>query len=106
LSTLVNSLLSAVETSSTSGPIDGGAGNYSETALTGSNLQLIALTSGTTTIPAGDLQDQVTVYTGGGFTPQNGSSPVPEPASITLLGLGVVCLAAYRWRRRQETAIA
>ena len=29
---------------------------------------------------------------------------VPEPASLTLLGLGAVSLIGYRWRRRTPTA--
>jgi hypothetical protein len=31
-------------------------------------------------------------------------SSVPEPASITLLGLGIAAMAGYRWRRKQATA--
>jgi Glycine rich protein/PEP-CTERM motif len=30
------------------------------------------------------------------------SSAVPEPATITMLGIGIAGLAAYRWRRRQQ----
>lgn len=29
-------------------------------------------------------------------------SPVPEPASLTLLGIGGVCLLGYHWRRRRQ----
>jgi hypothetical protein len=31
-------------------------------------------------------------------------SPAPEPASLTLFGLGLVPLAGYAWRRRQKAA--
>jgi hypothetical protein len=31
-------------------------------------------------------------------------SPIPEPASLTLFGLGLVPLAGYAWRRRQKAA--
>jgi hypothetical protein len=34
-----------------------------------------------------------TTYTG---------STVPEPGGLTLLGMGVVCLVGYRWRRRKS----
>jgi hypothetical protein len=30
--------------------------------------------------------------------------PVPEPASLTLFGLGMVCLVGYAWRQRQRSA--
>jgi hypothetical protein len=31
-------------------------------------------------------------------------SPIPEPASLTLFGLGLVPLAGYAWRRRRKAA--
>ncbi|MCH7688824.1 MAG: PEP-CTERM sorting domain-containing protein, partial [Planctomycetes bacterium] len=30
------------------------------------------------------------------------ASPVPEPTSLTLLGIGVVSLFGYRWRRKRN----
>jgi hypothetical protein len=33
-----------------------------------------------------------------------GASPVPEPASMTLLGIGAMCLLGYRIRRRNAAA--
>ena len=39
------------------------------------------------------------------FTP-GVASPVPEPATITMLGIGIVGLAAYGWRRRQQIVTA
>jgi hypothetical protein len=32
------------------------------------------------------------------------ASAAPEPASLTLLGVGVLCLAGYGWRQRRRTA--
>jgi hypothetical protein len=43
-----------------------------------------------------------TIGFSGGFTP---SAAVPEPLSLTLLGTGVVGLAAYRWRRRKAAPV-
>ena len=31
-------------------------------------------------------------------------APIPEPSSLTLIGLGVAGLAGYAWRRRKQTA--
>jgi hypothetical protein len=36
------------------------------------------------------------------FTSSGAGQVVPEPASLTLLGLGAFGLAAYRWRRRKQ----
>jgi hypothetical protein len=34
-----------------------------------------------------------------------GSNPtVPEPASLTLVGIGAASLAGYKWRRRKPAA--
>jgi hypothetical protein len=30
------------------------------------------------------------------------AQPTPEPASLTLLGIGAVSLLAYAWRRRRS----
>jgi hypothetical protein len=38
------------------------------------------------------------------FTVQIGPTAAPEPASLTLLGIGVASLAGYGWRRRRATA--
>jgi hypothetical protein len=32
-------------------------------------------------------------------------SAVPEPGSVALVGLGMVCLAGFAWRRRQKAAV-
>jgi hypothetical protein len=31
------------------------------------------------------------------------ASPVPEPSTLALLGIGVISLLAYAWRQRQRT---
>jgi hypothetical protein len=32
------------------------------------------------------------------------ATAVPEPASLTLLGLGAICTLGYGWRRRRQQA--
>ena len=38
------------------------------------------------------------------FTLQIGPATVPEPASLTLLGIGIASIAGYAWRRRKQQA--
>jgi hypothetical protein len=33
-------------------------------------------------------------------------SPVPEPATITMLGIGAICLCVFGWRQRKQTVTA
>jgi hypothetical protein len=40
------------------------------------------------------------------YSLQLSPAATPEPASLTLLGLGAVSLAGYGWRRRKQTATA
>jgi sugar lactone lactonase YvrE len=53
--------------------------------------------NGTLLLTQTDSVLRLTAPPGGGF-----GSPVPEPASITLLGLGAVCSLGYGWRRRRS----
>jgi hypothetical protein len=45
-----------------------------------------------------DPSDIIIVASGG---PPAATTPAPEPASLTLLGLGALGLLGYGWRRRQ-----
>jgi hypothetical protein len=51
----------------------------------------------TYSLPAGD------VILASATTPGNIGTLVPEPASVTILGLGVAGVAAYGWRRKRAT---
>jgi hypothetical protein len=39
------------------------------------------------------------------FSASGGHTPVPEPASLTLLGVGALSLVGYGWRRRRRAAV-
>ena len=39
-----------------------------------------------------------------GFLYQPDVSAVPEPSSLTLLGVGALCLGGFTWRRRKSAA--
>jgi hypothetical protein len=39
-----------------------------------------------------------------GFLYQPDVSAVPEPSTLTLLGIGAVCSLGYEWRRRRQGA--
>jgi len=41
-----------------------------------------------------------------GFQPETSTVPIPEPATVTMLGVGIAGLAAYRLRRRQQPVCA
>ncbi len=43
-------------------------------------------------------------YNGYLFTGALAESPVPEPASMTLFGIGAVALVSYHWKRRKRIA--
>jgi hypothetical protein len=67
----------------------------------------LTLNASTTVFPGAKLTLTTLPYTATGgvgaefdFNVQGTLSVVPEPASLTSLGLGGVCLLAYGWRRR------
>ena len=60
----------------------------------------------------GDTIDNITVsasasaggFAVGEFGISSGASPVPEPSTLALLGIGAISLLAYAWRKRRRTA--
>ena len=70
--------------------------NYSHTALFG----LVTLPDGRTPEEAG----YTLTFDSGLTSPNLLATAVPEPASLTLLGIGGTCLSIFRWRRRRATA--
>jgi len=40
----------------------------------------------------------------GGGNVYNGISDIPEPGTVTLMAIGVVCFGGFAWRRRRRTA--
>lgn len=81
--------------------IIGGAGAHSRLAEfdgSGNFVQFIALGGPQPTSPGGRLLEDLAVL---GNTAQN-SSPVPEPSSLALIGIGLACISGYAWRRRRQ----
>jgi PEP-CTERM motif len=71
------------------------AGEYTQLSVAGQGIRKVVLTElGSGLFVADDLS----------FTA--GTSAVPEPATLTLLGFGIAGLAGYGWRRRKQAVVA
>jgi hypothetical protein len=77
--------------------------NTSLTALPSGPFSGISLLSGTT---YNTTNGSISVTSAGTvtFTSSPAVSGVPEPASLTLLGIGALCSLGYGWRRRTQAA--
>jgi hypothetical protein len=45
-------------------------------------------------------------FGGGTFTLEEAASAVPEPTTLTMLGIGIASMAGYGWRRRKQPVTA
>jgi hypothetical protein len=69
----------------------GGAAALTQNVVAGSTIDLVL----SRTTPAG-------YFVGVNFTITESAVAVPEPSTLTLLGIGAVCSLGYGWRRRKQ----